>query len=289
VCAAVAGVVVVSDSNAYLPRRLAEVNGVQVLQQYVCYGDGRRAHEDEVDLDAFFDEMRAAEELPKTSHPTVEDFTSAYGALLGQADAIVSIHSSSVLSHTCAAAQEAVAALGAGERIHVVDSQSMCGGLALIVLAAARRAAAGETAERVVECTEEARAELKLWFAIDTLEFLRRSGRIGAAGAWIGSTLRVKPILTIEDGQMMPVERVRTSARAFERIVDYARQRHASGADAWVVQHVRSHDEAERLVAACREVFETPPVFVSEIGAVVGTHTGPGLIGLCALPSPLLT
>jgi fatty acid-binding protein DegV len=87
----------------------------------------------------------------------------------------------------------------------------------------------------------------------------------------------------------MPVERVRTSERAFERLVDYARQRHSSGADAWVVQHVRSPAQAEKLVERAREVFETDPVFVSEIGAVVGAHTGPGLIGLCALPPSLLT
>jgi DegV family protein with EDD domain len=128
-----------------------------------------------------------------------------------------------------------------------------------------------------------------MWFAIDTLEFLRRSGRIGAASAWIGSTLRVKPILTIEGGQMMPVERVRSSQRAFERLVDYARQRHSSGADAWMVQHVRSPEQAELLIERAREVFETDPIFVSEIGAVVGTHTGPGLIGLGALPARLLT
>jgi DegV family protein with EDD domain len=94
-----------------------------------------------------------------------------------------------------------------------------------------------------------------MWFAIDSLEFLRRSGRIGAASAWVGSTLRVKPILTIEDGQMTPVERVRTTERAFERLVDYARQRHASGADAWVVQHVRSPELADRLTDRAREVF----------------------------------
>ena len=88
---------------------------------------------------------------------------------------------------------------------------------------------------------------------------------------------------------MTPVERVRTSERAFERIVDYARQRHASGADAWVVQHVRSRDEGERLATSCREVFETDAVFVSEIGAVVGAHTGPGLLGLCAMPPRFLT
>jgi DegV family protein with EDD domain len=260
-----------------------------MLQQYVNFANGRREHEDEVDLDAFFEEMRSAEELPTTSHPTIEDFCAAYEGLLGSSDAIVSVHSSSQLSGTCEAAAEAAARVGAEDRVHVVDSQSAGGGLGLIALSAARRAAMGESAERVVEIAEEARAELKMWFAIDTLEFLRRSGRLGAAGAWIGSTLRVKPILTLESGQMRPVERVRTSERAFERLVDYARQRHSSGADAWFVQHVRSPEQAELLIERAREVFETEPVFVSEIGAVVGAHTGPGLLGIGALPARLLT
>jgi DegV family protein with EDD domain len=282
-------VVVVSDSNAYLPKRLAEASGLLILQQYVNFADGRRQHDDEIELEAFFDEMRSAEELPTTSHPTVEDFRAAYESLLGSAEAIVSVHSSAQLSLTTEAAAEAAAQLGAEARVHVIDSEYMGGGLGLIALAAARRAAAGEAAERVVATVHDARDELKMWFAIDTLEFLRRSGRIGAASAWIGSTLSVKPILTIEGGQMMPVERVRTSQRAFERLVDYARQRHSSGADAWFVQHVRSPEQAELLIERVREVFETEPIFVSEIGAVVGTHTGPGLIGLGALPARLLT
>jgi fatty acid-binding protein DegV len=105
----------------------------------------------------------------------------------------------------------------------------------------------------------------------------------------VGSTLRVKPILTIEDGQMTPVERVRTASQAFERLVDYARQRHASGADAWFVQHVRSPELADELVERAREVFGADPVFCSEIGAVVGAHTGPGLLGVGAIPARLLT
>jgi DegV family protein with EDD domain len=282
-------VAVVSDSNAYLPTQLAEANGLTMLQQYVLFGDGRRIHEDEVDLDAFFEEMRSVEQLPTTSHPTTDDFRAAYQELLKSAEAIVSVHSSGQLSHTVHAAAEAAQQLGAADRIHVFDSQSAGGGLGVIALAAARRAAAGESAERVLAVAEEARSELKMWFAVDSLEFLRRSGRIGAASAWIGSTLRVKPILTIEDGQMTPVERVRTTERAFERLVDYARQRHASGADAWVVQHVRSPELADQLTDRAREVFGTEPVFCSEIGAVVGAHTGPGLLGLGGLPPRLLT
>src|SRR3954447_2648074 len=181
VCRAVTGVAVVSDSNAYLPGQLAQANGLTMLQQYVCFADGRRVHEDDVDLDAFFEEMRSAEQLPTTTHPTTDDFRAAYEELLDTSDGIVSVHSSGQLSRTVQAATDAVAALGAEDRIRVIDSQSAGGGLGLIALAAARRASAGESIERVVETAEEARAELKMWFAIDTLEFLRRSGRLGAA------------------------------------------------------------------------------------------------------------
>jgi DegV family protein with EDD domain len=285
----VAGVAVVSDSNAYLPKALAAANGITILQQYVLFADGRREHEDDVDLDAFFEDFRGTEQLPKTTNPTIEDFVATYTELLKGAEGIVSVHSSGQISDTVQAAAEAARQLGAEDVIHVIDSQNAGGGLGLIALAAARRAAAGESAERVVETALEAKAKVKIWFAVDSLEFLRRSGRIGGASAWVGSTLRMKPILTIANGQMMPVERVRTSERAFERLVDYARQRHASGADGWVVQHVRSPEAAERLVERARAVFGTDPVFVSEIGAVVGAHTGPGLVGLAALPIGLLT
>src|SRR3954463_4593394 len=295
VCRAVAGVALVSDSNAYLPKQLAEANEIVTLQQYVLFGDGRRMHEDDVDLDAFFEEMRSAEQLPKTSHPTTEDFVATYEELLKSSEAIVSVHSSGAISRTVDAASEAARQLEAEDRITAVDSQSAGGGLGLIALAAARRASAGESPEKVVETAEEAKAELKMWFALDTLEFLRRSGRIGAASAWVGSTLRVKPILTMDDGQMMPVERVRTTQRAFERLVDYARQRHSSGADAWLVHHPRppqpphTPELAEQLVERACEVFGSDPLFCSEIGAVVGAHTGPGLLGIGALPARLLT
>src|SRR5947209_14371381 len=115
VCRAVAGVAVVSDSNAYVPKKLAEANGLVMLQQYVCFGDGRRVHEDDVDLDVFFDEMRSAK-LPTTSHPTVEDFKDAYQRLLASSDAIVSVHSSGQISKTVSAAREAVEQLGAGHK-----------------------------------------------------------------------------------------------------------------------------------------------------------------------------
>jgi DegV family protein with EDD domain len=128
---------------------------------------------------------------------------------------------------------------------------------------------------------------MRFWFAVDTLEYLRRGGRIGAAQAWLGGALKIKPILTL-DGQITPVERVRTARRAFERMAEYMAARQADGADAWVVQHIRAPDVAERLVARGREIYGCEPAFVSEVGPVIGAHVGPGLVGVGGIPRALL-
>jgi DegV family protein with EDD domain len=128
-----------------------------------------------------------------------------------------------------------------------------------------------------------ARAETKIWFAIDTLEYLKRGGRIGGAQAWFGSALKIKPILTVES-EITPIERVRTSGRAFERMVDYLRARQEDGATAWAVQHIQAPEQAERLVERGREIFKSEPVFIGEIGPVIGTHVGPGLLGVSGVP-----
>jgi len=126
-----------------------------------------------------------------------------------------------------------------------------------------------------------------MWFAVDTLEYLRRGGRIGGARAWIGSALKIKPILTLEE-EVAPIERVRTRGRSLERLREYARERHESGADAWVVQHIQDHETANVLVDDCREIFGCEPVFVSEIGPVIGAHVGPGLIGVGSISKSVL-
>ena len=285
-------VAVVSDTTAYLPRDVVEANQIHVVSLYVNFGTDRTERESEIaDYDTFYDELRRAEELPTTSQPSLGDFIEVYEPLLADGGEVVSIHLSGGLSGTADSARQAKEALErdgrGGERIRVLDSATACGGLGLVALAAARRAIAGDDGAAVERAALEARERLKMWFAIDTLEFLKRGGRIGAASAWIGSTLRIKPILTVES-EMTPVERVRTSARASERLVDYARQRQESGADGWVVQHIQAHDEAEQLVERCREVFGKGPVFTSEVGPVIGAHVGPGLLGVGSIPTSLL-
>ncbi len=128
---------------------------------------------------------------------------------------------------------------------------------------------------------------MKIIFAVDTLEYLRRGGRIGAAQAWVGSALKIKPILTIER-EIMPIERVRTAGRAFERLVDHLQDCREAGADVFFIQHIQAHDVAEKLAERGREIYGREPEFVSEIGPVIGAHVGPGLFGVTGLPSSVL-
>ena len=277
-------VAVVTDTTSYLPGELAEANHIHVVSLYVVFGGERTVREADItDYDAFFDELRSAEQLPTTSQPSIGDFISVWEPLLEAGSDVVSIHISGGISGTVQSAQQAAEQLSregkGGERVRVIDSATSAGGLGLVALAAARAAARGGSLDEVVDAAGTAREELKMWFAIDTLEFLKRSGRIGAASAWLGSTLKIKPILTLES-EMTPVERVRTSKRAFERMVDYARQRQSSDMNAWVVQHIQAPDQAAALADRCREIFGHDAVFTSEIGPVLGAHTGPGLLGV---------
>jgi len=157
----------------------------------------------------------------------------------------------------------------------------------MCVLAACAAAERGDGAAAVVAQVRAARSKLKLVFAIDTLEYLRRGGRVGGAQAWLGSALKIKPILTVES-EITPIERVRTARRAFDRLVDYMQERYDSGADGWVVQHIQSPEIAGRLVDRGREMFGCEPAFVAEIGPVIGTHVGPGLLGVGGIPATLM-
>ena len=175
----------------------------------------------------------------------------------------------------------------AAERIVIVDSASVCAGLGLMAVAAANAAADGADAAGAAAAARALREELKILFAVDTLEFLRRGGRIGGAQAWIGSTLRIKPILAIES-EVVPVERVRTWGRAFERMVDHLQSLRDDGADRFYVQHIQAPDQAEKLAQRGEAIYGRPPDLVSEMGPVIGTHAGPGLIGVTALRGELV-
>ena len=288
-----AGTAVVSDTTAYLPDDIVAAHGIHLVSLYVTL-DGIERPESEISgagYGEFFERLRRSTEGATTSQPSVGDFIEVYGPLLDAGREIVSIHISAGISGTCESARQARQRLiddgRAGERISVFDSRSACGGQGMLALAAARAAARGADGAAAFAAAGRAREALKMWFAIDTLEYLRRGGRIGSAQAFLGSALQIKPILTVEE-EIAPVERVRTGRRAFERMVDFARERHGSGADAWVVQHIQDPESARRLVDECRQIFDREPVFVSEVGPVIGAHVGPGLLGVGGIPAELL-
>jgi fatty acid kinase fatty acid binding subunit len=274
---------IVADTTSYLPAELIEKHAINLVSLYVGIAGEQERESDVSDYDQFFERLRASDEPVTTSQPSIGDFLAVYEPLLEQGREIVSVHISAEISGTFEAANQARQRLiddgKGGERLHVVDSVTTAGGLGLIVLAGAAAAEAGGDGAQVVARMEESRSKLKIWFSVDTLEYLRRGGRIGAARALIGTTLKIKPILTLEE-EIKPIEQVRTRSRAIARLIDYARQRHGDGADGWVVQHIRDPDGAAEMVDACRSIFGREPVFVSEIGPVLGAHVGPGLIGV---------
>ncbi len=283
---------VVCDSTAYLPSALVAEREIQMISLYVSVDGHQEAETEIADYAGFYERLRASEGGATTSQPSIGDFIDVYEPLLDAGKEVVSIHISAGISGTFEAAGQARQRLieegKRGERIRVMDSRSAAGGMGLCVLGAAAAAASGADADGALARAEQTREALKMWFAIDTLEYLRRGGRIGGARAWIGGALKIKPILTLEE-EITPVERVRTRARSLERLRDYARKRHETGADGWVVQHIQDDATAGALIDDCREIFGCEPVFVSEIGAVLGAHVGPGLLGVGSVPTELVT
>jgi DegV family protein with EDD domain len=283
-------VAVVTDSTHYLPADVLARHGVHVVSLYVRRGDTLERESEIADLDAFYERLRSASDVPTTSQPSVGDFLAVYEPLLAAGHDIVSIHLSGAVSGTHGSALQArddLAERGLGDRVAVLDSRSGAAGLGLVAIAAATRAGTGAPLDEVVAHAAAASGQMRIWFCLDTLEYLRRGGRVGGAQAWIGGALKIKPILTV-DGEIKPVERVRTAGRAFQRMVDHLETMHDEGVDGWLVQHIQAPGEAQRLVDRGRELFGTEPLFVSEVGPVIGVYLGPGMIGVAGIPTSAL-
>jgi DegV family protein with EDD domain len=285
------GVAVVTDTTHYLPAEVVARHELHQVSLYVNW-DGRTDRETDLpDYDAFYDHMRSAATLPSTSQPSVGDFLAVYEPLLEAGDDVLSIHLSGGISGTVEAARQAREALVergvAPERIEVLDSDTGAAGHGLMAIAARNAVRSGADLAGAAEAARRLREPMKIIFAVDTLEYLRRGGRIGGAQAWIGSALKIKPILSI-DREILPIERVRTAGRAFERMVEHLAALRDEGADVFFVQHIQAHDVASRLAERGRELYGRPPEFVSEIGPVIGAHVGPGLFGVTALPGAAL-
>jgi DegV family protein with EDD domain len=283
------GVAVVTDSTTSLPPELIARWGIEEVSLYVGWaGDHRPEHE--YDLDEFYARLRESNDLPSTSQPSVGDFLAVYEPLAEAGRDIVSIHIAKGLSGTYESALEAsrvIADKGLRGQVEVVDGATGAGPLGCLVLEAAKAAARGDSQRQVADGVARTRAGLAMWFCLDTLEYLRKGGRIGAAQALVGSALKIKPILTF-GSEIAPVGKVRTKKRAMERMVAYLGELHERGASGWIVQHAQLPADAATLVAAGEEIFGSEPIFCTQVGAVLGAHLGSGFLvgGIGCAPAP---
>ncbi len=264
---------VVTDSTSDVPPAWRERYGIEVVPLRVLFGT--ESFRDGVDLsaDQFFDRLRAASRLPTTSAPSPGDFAEVYQRLSHECDGVVSIHISGELSGTVEAARVGAQAAD-GFPVHVVDSRC----LTICVAYLCRSAAEAGSLEEAVRRAEERVPRQRILALLDTLRYLEMGGRIGRARALLGTVLDVKPILGVQEGRVHPLDRVRTRTKAIPRLVDLLRR--DLPVERLAVMHAQAPENAERIRAQLEAELPGVEVELGEIGAVLGTHVGPGAVGM---------
>ena len=270
---------IVVDSTADFPEAAERFANWRVVPLYVRFGD--ESHRDYVELspDDFYARLRTAPETPTTSQPTPGDFLAAYEELAGY-ERILSVHIAGRLSGTLESARTAARTLG-DDRVRTIDSESASAAIAMLGLAIQRRLERGTSDDEIDELVRRFRGDSGLLFTVETLEYLARGGRIGRARAWAGELLNIKPILSIEDGEVLPIKRVRGNRKAF---LEFATAFQDGTRDAPSLRVGIAHAEApERAAALTKLVRDERPSadleFVTTLGPVLGAHAGPGTVG----------
>jgi DegV family protein with EDD domain len=265
---------VVTDSTADLPPTLAEELGITVVPIYVRFGD--KVYRDRVDIseDDFYERLTRDPVHPNTTQPTPQDFADVYQKLSQEAEGIISIHISAKLSGTYNSALQAKEMIEGKCPIEVVDSETLTMSLGLIVIVAAQMANAGESMDKIVEEVKQAIPQIHLLFLLDTLKYLAKGGRIGKVNALLGSVLSIKPILSIKDGELVPVSKVRTRTKGIDKLFDFVEN--AGDIQDLAVVYNTTPDEAQNLAERIGSVFDKEKIRIARVGPGLGVHGGPG-------------
>lgn len=271
---------VVTDSTAYIPEEALNGLTVPVIPLWLIWGEQRFKDGVDIDPPAFYRRLRGSKMFPTTSQPSAGEFMDFFRQAGAGADAVVGVFISSKLSGTVPNAQAAQAQL-TSPTVRVVDSYSTSMGLGFIVLAAARAAAAGQPVDEVVAVAEEMRDRVQVLFAVDTLEYLHRGGRIGGARRLLGTALNIKPLLQLEGGCVEPLTQVRTKRKAVAQMLDVAEERLGGKrmAEAAVID-VDSPEEGDDVAEQVKERFGLCEVYRTTVSPVIGAHAGPGTVGI---------
>ena len=273
-------VVVVTDSSAYIPEEALGDLSIPVIPLWVIWGDERLRDGVDIDPPTFYSRLRTAAVFPTTSQPSAGEFENFFRETASGADGVVGAFVTSKLSGTVDNALAAKARL-AELPIRVVDSLSTSMGLGFIVLAAARAAAAGKSLDEVVAVAEDIRDRVHLIFAVDTLEYLHRGGRIGGAKWLVGTALNIKPLLHITDGTIEPLAQVRTKRKAIAQMLEVVQERLGGKRIAEIaVLDVDTPEEGATVTEQVRERFGVSTVYRTTVSPAIGTHAGPGTVGI---------
>ena len=275
---------IVTDSTADLPRGLCETLGISTVPLNVQFGETSYLDGIDIQAEEFFSMLATSDKLPTTSQPSPGTFLDHYSNLIGDGHDIVSIHVSGKLSQTVNSAEIAKAKIeGSKSSITVIDSNQCSAGLGLIAIAAAKAVKSGATLDQTIAIAEATAKKIQIFITLDTLEYLQKGGRIGKAQALLGSLLQMKPILTLLDGEIRPLEKTRTRAKAIQRMYSLAEEQQPFVSAA--VIHSASENAALALEKHLASLIKALPkeeqgaTYTNSIGPVVGTHGGPGLVG----------
>ena len=276
---------IVTDSTSDLPPGLAAEHGVTVVAQNVLFGDEELRDGVDIDADRFFERLGSEATLPTTSQASPGAFLEAYRRLRDEgATGILSLHVSGKLSGTLDSARQAAREIE-DVPIELVDSRLATLALGIGVVTAAKAAAAGASLEEARDAAADQFARTQVFFLVDTLEYLRRGGRIGRAQELVGGLLRVKPLLSLQDGEVVPVGRVRTKAKAVEALI--ARAAALLPAEQIGAMHAAAPGDLEAVTGRLRALDPAAEIVSGQIGPAIGVHTGPGMLGLAIVtPSP---
>jgi DegV family protein with EDD domain len=273
-------IAIVTDSTAYIPKDLVEKYEIAVAPQISIWGETTYLDGIDIQPSEFYERLKTAKVMPTTSQATVAYFHKIFEPLVAEGRPIITITISEKLSGTLQSARQAKEMLP-GAKIELVDSGSAAMECGFQVLAAARAAEAGKSFEEVVALTQKAKDHTGVYFVVDTLEFLHRGGRIGGAQRLIGTALSMKPILVVANGQIEPFETVRTKKKAFERLLDIIEGEVSGKPNLRLASlHAAAEEDAHYLLEEASKRLNPIERVISEVSPVVGTHVGPGTVGL---------
>jgi DegV family protein with EDD domain len=278
---------VVMDSGGDLPAKLLKVLDISVVPINIHFRDG--VYKDRIDIDSkgFYQRVEAEKAIPKTAQPSPYQFAEAYREVARKSGAtdIISVNITSQLSGTHASSMLAAQEVADEVRVHPFDSRSGSGGQGLMVLEAARMAADKIDVEKILERLVYMRENMSVFFVLDNLKFAQMSGRVGAVAATLGSLLRIKPVLYVQDGMVEMAERVRTSKRALDSMVAMVKERIGDELANVVVIHAEAPEVAQALVQRVQSEFRIRELFVEKLSLALAVHLGPGTVGLVACPA----